>query len=72
MNAYDRFQQITSTRENPQDALEYLDAAAGVMDAALRERVAAMFDGTPGIDGGDFLKIYCRLHAEKFETQFLV
>jgi hypothetical protein len=42
------------------------------MDGELRAKVYATFDGIPGVDAGDFLSLYCKLHRMRFGTEFFV
>jgi hypothetical protein len=71
MNAHQTFNRIVAANGGvTQFALDYVDRASIAMDPELHERVDAVFDGFPGVDAGDFLRIYCELHLLKHGTEF--
>jgi hypothetical protein len=71
MNAHQTFNRIVAANGGvTQFALDYADRASLAMDPELRERVDAVFDGFPGVEAGDFLRLYCELHMLKYRREF--
>ncbi len=71
MNAYERFQSLCEeARGEDKIASDYANRCGELMNDDLREEVAQLFNGVPGIDSGDFLQAYCERHQAKFGEAF--